>query len=41
VAKKASSPKTLYITLWLNLDLKPQERVTNKRLDLRQAFVGA
>jgi hypothetical protein len=39
--KKASSPWTPFIILWLNLGLKPQERVTNKRLDLGQASVGA
>jgi len=39
-SKKASSPRTLYIIIWLNLGLKPQERVTNKRLDLGQASVG-
>jgi len=30
-----------YIILWLNLGLKPQERITNKRLDLGQASVEA
>jgi len=39
--KKASSPRTLHIFLWLNLGLKPQAIVTNKRLDLGQASVGA
>jgi len=40
-SKKASSRGTLYIILWLNLSLKPQERVTNKRWDLGQGSVGA
>jgi len=40
-SQKASSPRTLYIILWLNLGLKPQERETNKRLDLGQDSVGA
>jgi len=40
-SKEASSTRTLYIILWLNLGLKPQERVRNKRLDLGQAFVEA
>jgi len=39
--KKASSPRTLSINLWLNLGLKPQERVTNKSLELGHASVGA
>ena len=30
-----------YIILWFNLSLKPQERVTNNRLDLGQASVAA
>jgi len=34
-SKKASSSRTLNI--WLNLGLKPQERVTQKILDLGQA----
>jgi len=40
-SKIASCPRTPYIIHWLYLDLKPQERVTNKRLDLGQASVGA
>jgi len=40
-SKKASSPRTVDIILWLYLGLKPHERVTNKRLDLGQASVGA
>jgi hypothetical protein len=39
--KKASSPRTLYTILWLNVGLKPQERVKNKRLDFGKASVGA
>ncbi len=31
----------LWLRYWLNLGLKPHERVTNKRLDLGQAPVGA
>jgi len=30
-----------FIILWPNLGLKPQERVTKKKLDLEQASVGA
>jgi len=40
-SKKASSPRTLYIIQCLNLGLKPQGRVTNKRLELGQASVEA
>jgi len=39
--KKASSPRTLHIILWLNLGLKAQGRVTIKKLDSGQASVGA
>jgi len=32
---------SVYLILWFNLGLKPQEKVTNKKLDLGQASVGA
>jgi len=32
--KKKLPTLGIYIIQWLNLGLKPQERVTNKRLDL-------
>jgi len=39
--KLTSLCRALHTILWLNLGLKPLERVTNKRLDLGQASAGA
>ena len=40
-SKKASRPRTLSVILGLNLGFKPQEKVTNKKLDLGQTSVEA